>query len=75
MYDESYNYYITNNLLSDLQHGFRKKKCTTSNLLELNDLKKFLDGGNNVDLITIDFSKLLIKYRIKNYYISYLIFV
>ena len=35
-----------------------KKKCTTSNLLELNnDQTKFFDDGNSVDLITIDFSK------------------
>ena len=53
---EIYNHYVTNNLLSDLQHGFRKKKNTTSNLLELNnDVAKFLDDGNTVDLIKINF--------------------
>ena len=42
LYDEIYNHCVTNNLLSDSQHGFRKKKCTTSNLLELiNDPTKF----------------------------------
>ena len=41
----------------------RKKKSTTSNLLELNnDLTKFLDDDNSVDLlITIDFSKIFDK--------------
>ena len=58
IYDEIYNHCATNNLLSDSQHGFRKKKCTTSNFLELNnDLTKFLDDSNSVDLITIEFSK------------------
>ena len=33
IYDEIYNHSVTNNLLSDSQHGFRKKKCTTINLL------------------------------------------
>ena len=56
-YDEIYNHCVTNNVLSDSQHGFSKKKCTTSNLLELNnDLKKFLDDGISVDLIIIDLS-------------------
>ena len=35
-----------------------EKKCTTSNLLELNNEQtKFLDDGNSVDLTKIDFSK------------------
>ena len=44
-------------LLSD-QHGFRNKDSTTSNLLELlNDLSSYINNGQSVDLITIDFSK------------------
>ena len=55
--DEIYKHCVTNNLLSDTQHGFWKKKCTTSNLLDLNnDLTKLLDDGNNIDHIT-HFSK------------------
>ena len=58
IYDEIYNHCLTNNLLSDSQHRFRKKNCTISNLLELNnDLTKFFDDNNSVDLITIDFFK------------------
>ena len=58
IYDEIYNHCVTNNLLSNLQHGFRKKKCTTSNLLVLNnDQMRFLNDSNCVDLIKINFSK------------------
>ena len=45
-------------LLSNSQHGFRQQYSTTSNLLELlNDVTQDIDSNNNVDLITIDFSK------------------
>jgi hypothetical protein len=58
IYDKIYDHCLTNKLLSDSQHGFRKNKSTASNLLELtNDLTSLMDKGNNIDLITIDFSK------------------
>ena len=45
-------------LLSNSQHGFRQQYSTTSNLLELlNDVTQHIDNNNNVNLITIDFSK------------------
>ena len=45
-------------LLSNVQHGFRQQYSATSNLLELlNDVTQDIDNNNNVDLITIDFSK------------------
>ena len=45
-------------LLSNSQHGFKQRFSTTSNLLELlNDVTQDIDNNNNVDLITIDFSK------------------
>ena len=45
-------------LLNNSQHGFRQLYSTTSNLLELlNDVTQDIDNNNNVDLITIDFSK------------------
>ena len=45
-------------LLHPDQHGFRNKHSTTSNLLELlNDLTSYINNGQSVDLITIDFSK------------------
>ena len=45
-------------LLSNSQHSFRPQYSTTSNLLELlNDVTQDIDNNNNVDLVTIDFSK------------------
>ena len=53
-----YKYYTDNNLLTHTQHGFKKNKSTTSNLLEYtDDILKFVDNNDNVDLITMDFSK------------------
>ena len=58
IYDKICNHCSLNNLLSDSQHGFRKLKSTTSNLLEfLYDITGFVDEGNNVDVVTVDFSK------------------
>ena len=52
IYNEIYNHCVTYNLLSDSQHRFRIKKFITSNLLELNnDLTRFLNDGNSIDLI------------------------
>ena len=56
--DHIYKYYTDNNLLTHTQHGFRKNKSTTSNLLEFtDDISKFVDNNDNVDVITVDFSK------------------
>ena len=58
IYDKICNHCSLNNLLSDNQHGFRKLKSTTSNLLEfLYDITEFADEGNNVHVVTVDFSK------------------
>ena len=52
------NYCDTNNLISDVQHGFRSKRSTHSNMLEMcNFMVNNIDCGNNVDLITIDLFK------------------
>ena len=46
------------NIINAEQHGFRDKRSTCTNLLELlNDLTYNIDIGNAVDLITIDFAK------------------
>ena len=45
-------------LLSNSQHGFKQQYSPTSNLLELlNDVTQDIDNNNNVDIITINFSK------------------
>lgn len=46
------------NILSDEQHGFRKKRsCETQLVLTINDLAKALDAGEQIDSILLDFSK------------------
>ena len=67
-----------NNIFTACQHGFRKGKSVVTNLLELlDDVTNYLDNGNNVDLITIDFSKAFDKichnkliYKLSKYGIS-----
>ena len=45
-------------ILSDAQHGFRKKRsCETQLLLTVDDLAKGLDDKGQTDMILLDFSK------------------
>ena len=47
-----------NNILTDAQHGFRKKRsCETQLLLTVDDLASELDKAGQVDTILLDFSK------------------
>jgi hypothetical protein len=46
------------NILSDQQHGFRKRRSTETQLiLTIEDLAKCLDVGDQVDAVILDFSK------------------
>ena len=46
------------NILSDAQHGFRKKRsCETQLLLTVDDLAKELDRAGQTDTVLLDFSK------------------
>jgi hypothetical protein len=46
------------NLLSDLQHGFRRKRSTENQLiLTVQDLAADLDKGQQIDAVLLDFSK------------------
>ena len=52
------NYLEVNNLISDSQHGFRKKRSCLTNLLEFfHDIYQDYDSYKNVDLIYLDFQK------------------
>lgn len=45
-------------ILSDYQHGFRKRRsCESQLIMTINDLAKGLDGGKQIDAILLDFSK------------------
>ena len=48
----------TNNILSDVQHGFRNKRSSESQLLlTTNDFVIGLNEGLQIDSILLDFSK------------------
>ena len=47
-----------NNILTDLQHGFRKhRSCETQLIKTVNDLAKSMNHGEQIDSILLDFSK------------------
>ena len=47
-----------NNILYDLQSGFREKKSCETQLLELtHDLASNMQGGGQTDMLIMDFSK------------------
>ena len=47
-----------NNILYELQHGFRKKRSCETQLIQLTEaLKKQLKVDHHVDLVLLDFSK------------------
>ena len=47
-----------NHLLSDVQHGFRKKRsCESQLILTIQDLANGLNDGEQIDAILLDFSK------------------
>ena len=48
----------TNQIISDAQHGFRKKQsCESQLILTIQDLANALNDGRQVDAILLDFSK------------------
>ena len=58
IFDYIYKYCTENNFLTDTQHGFRKNKSKTFNLLEFTeDILKYADKNDNVDIIAVNFSK------------------
>ena len=52
------NHLEANNILSDEQHGFKKHRSCESQLINtINDLAKGLDNKQQIDAVTLDFSK------------------
>jgi hypothetical protein len=47
----------SNGILSDSQHGFRKRRsCETQLILTVDDLANVIDKGGQTDTILLDFS-------------------
>nr|XP_047141317.1 uncharacterized protein LOC124816251 [Hydra vulgaris] len=56
--DEIMDYLINNSLLNENQHGFRKNKSCTTNLLETLDIiTDVLENCHSVDMLYLDFEK------------------
>ena len=52
------SHFETNNILTDCQHGFRKRRsCETQLILTIDDLAKGLKDKQQIDAILLDFSK------------------
>ena len=46
------------NILSDMQHGFRKSRsCESQLILTIQDLAKGIDDNSQIDVVRLDFSK------------------
>ena len=51
-----------NNILTDLQHGFRKhRSCETQLIKSVNDLAKSMDHGEHIDSVPLDFREVFDK--------------
>ena len=51
-----------NNILTDLQHGFRKhRSCETQLIKTVNDLAKSMDHGEHIDSVLLDFREVFDK--------------
>ena len=60
-----------NNILYDLQHGFRDRRPCETQLLQLIEaLARNMPEGKQTDLILLDFSKALIRSVTVNFYTS-----
>ena len=52
------DYMMNNKLFADQQHGFvPKRSCMTQLICVLEDWTKWIDEGNNIDTIFLDFQK------------------
>ena len=61
LHSQVMQYLDLHNILSDLQHGFRKKKNARESqlILTIQDLASSLDDGEQIDTVLLDFSKAL----------------
>jgi hypothetical protein len=53
------------NILTDYQHGFRKKRSCESQLITIiQDLASGIDGSTQIDAILLDFSKAFVDFDV-----------
>ncbi|KAL3852436.1 hypothetical protein ACJMK2_016075 [Sinanodonta woodiana] len=52
------NHLEENNILSNFQHGFRQNRsCETQLIITVEEISRYLDNRQQVDLLILDFSK------------------
>ena len=65
------DFLVKNDLINSSQHRFLKaRSCLTNMLCFLEDVTKWVDEGSLVDIIYLDFKKLLTKCHNKDYYLN-----
>ena len=65
------DFLVRHKLLNPSQHGSLKaRSCLTNMLCFLEEITKWLDEGLPVDIICLDFRKVLTKCHIKDYYLN-----
>ena len=58
IYSSVYNHLEANSILCDAQHGFRKNRsCETQLIITINEIVSRLNLGEQVDVLSLDFSK------------------
>ena len=71
MYKKVYNFLTENNIVYDLQYGFRQKCFITYVLINLTkNIRQALDGGYVECGIFVDFIKLLTHWIMKYFYLN-----
>jgi hypothetical protein len=64
MFERLVSVMVLYNILSDKQHGFRKKRsCESQLILTIQDLAAGLNSKSQVDAILLDFSKAYVVYQ------------
>ena len=63
--DHTVDFLVKHNLLNSSQHGFLKaRSCLTNMLCFLEDITKWIDVGSPIDIIYLDFQRLLLKLKV-----------
>ena len=69
--DHMVDFLVRHKLLNSSQHGFPKARaCLANKLCFLEEINKWIDEGSPVDIIYLDFQKVLTKCHIKEYYLN-----
>ena len=69
--DTIQDFLLQHNVINPQQHGFRQGKSCFINLLEaFEDLNRAVDERKGIDVVYLDYKKLLILFLTRGYYVS-----